>query len=180
MQLYFFFLWLYYLLYFKCYPLPQTPLSHPPSPCFYVGASTPTHTLLPYYPSIPLCSCIESSQDQWPPLLLMPNKAILCYICSCSHMSLHAYIFGWGFSPCELGWGERVWLVDTVVFPMGLQTPSAPSALPLNSSIVGPVLSPVVSWKHLHLYWSGSGGVSQETTRSGSCQHALLGISNSV
>jgi hypothetical protein len=31
-----------------------------------------------------------------------------------------------------------------------------------------------------HLYWSGSGRASQETATSGSCQQALLGISNSV
>ena len=38
-------------------------------------------------------------------------------------------LFGWWFSPCEL-WG--VWLVDIVVLPMGLQTPSAPSVLSLT------------------------------------------------
>jgi hypothetical protein len=36
---------------------------------------------------------------------------------------------GWWFSPWEL-WG--VWLVDIVVLPMGLQTSSAPSVLPLT------------------------------------------------
>jgi hypothetical protein len=33
----------------------------------------------------------EASQDQKPLLPLMPNKAILCYICSWSHESLHVY-----------------------------------------------------------------------------------------
>jgi hypothetical protein len=32
----------------------------------------------------------------------------------------------------------------------------------------------------LHLYWSGAGRASQETAIPGSCQQALLGISNSV
>ena len=35
-------------------------------------------------------------------------------------------LFGWWFSPWEL-W--KVWLVDIVVLPMGLQTPSASSVL---------------------------------------------------
>ena len=38
-------------------------------------------------------------------------------------------LVGFWFSPWEL-WG--VWLVNIVVLPMGLQTPSAPSALPLS------------------------------------------------
>ena len=59
----------------------------------------------------------------------MPDKAILCYMCSWSHGSLHV---GWSFSSWEL-WG--VWLVDIVVFPMILQTSSAPSVLPLTSKL---------------------------------------------
>jgi hypothetical protein len=38
-------------------------------------------------------------------------------------------LFGWWFSPWELC---GVWLIDIVVFPMGLQTPSAPSVLSLT------------------------------------------------
>lgn len=49
-----------------------------------------------------------------------------------------------------------------------------------NSSTGVPVLSPMVGWEHPHLYWSGSGRASQETAVSGSCQQALLGISNTV
>jgi hypothetical protein len=45
------------------------------------------------------------------------------------------------------------------------------------SSIGVPLLSPMVGCKHPHLYCSGSGIASQETTVSGSCQQALLGIS---
>jgi hypothetical protein len=50
------------------------------------------------------------------------------------HMQLEPWVpscvlFGWWFSPWELCW---VWLVD-VVLPMELQTPSAPSVLPLTS-----------------------------------------------
>jgi hypothetical protein len=57
----------------------------------------------------------------------MPDKAILCYICGWSHGSLHVYSLVGGLVPGSLAgdWGG-VWLVDIVVFPMGLQTPSAP------------------------------------------------------
>jgi hypothetical protein len=49
-----------------------------------------------------------------------------------------------------------------------------------NSSILDPVLSLMVGYKHLHLYWSESVRASQETIVSGSFQCALLGIHNSV
>jgi hypothetical protein len=69
-------------------------------------------------------------------------------------------------------------LVDIVVLPMGLQTPSAPSVLPLTPPLGVPKLSLMVSF--LHLYWSGSGKASQGSGIPGSCQQALLGISNSI
>jgi hypothetical protein len=36
--------------------------------------------------------------------------------------------------------GERVWLVDIVVLPMGLQTPSTPSVLSLTPLLGTPCL----------------------------------------
>ena len=59
---------------------------------------------------------------------LYHDKAILCY------MQLEPWVppcilFGWWLIPWEL-WG--VWLVDIVVPPMGLQTPSAPSVLSIT------------------------------------------------
>ena len=59
-------------------PFPSFPsanvLSHLPLTCFYEGAPpTPTHS--PHRPSIPLHWGIKLSQDQWPPLPLMPHKA---------------------------------------------------------------------------------------------------------
>jgi hypothetical protein len=59
----------------------------------------------------------------------MPDRAILCYICSWIHEVTLCVISGWWFSPWEL-WG--VWMVDIVVLPIGLQTPSAPSGLSLT------------------------------------------------
>jgi len=44
----FFFYWIFYV-YFKCYPLSQFPIHKPPfhfpSPCFYEGVPSPTHSL---------------------------------------------------------------------------------------------------------------------------------------
>jgi hypothetical protein len=85
-------------LHFKVIPIlgfpTGNPISHPPFPCFYEGASPPTHPLLPD-PRIPLCWGIKPSQDQVPPFPLMPDKAILSYISSWSHGFLHVYsLFG--------------------------------------------------------------------------------------
>jgi hypothetical protein len=66
-------------------------------------------------------------------------------------------------------------LVDIVVLPMGLQTPSAPSVFSLNSSM-GASCS---GCQHPPLYLSGTGRASQETAISGSCQHEL-GIHNKI
>jgi hypothetical protein len=92
--------------------------------------SLATHPLLLPSPGISLHWNIESSQDQGPLLPLMSDNAILCYICSWSHVSLHVYVlFGWWFSPWEI-W--RVWLVDIFILSMGLQTLSAPPVLYLT------------------------------------------------
>jgi hypothetical protein len=52
----------------------------------------------------------------------MYDKAILFYICSWSHV----YSFVDGIVPGNSG-GGVVWLIDIVVLPIGLQTPSNPS-----------------------------------------------------
>jgi hypothetical protein len=62
------------------FPLQKT-LSHPSSSCFYEGVPPNTHSTLPglHYE-------IELPQYQGPPLPLMPNKAVLYYICTWSHV----------------------------------------------------------------------------------------------
>jgi len=40
------------------------------------------------------------------------------------------------------------------------------------------MISLMIGFEHLHQYWSGTGRASQEMAVSGSCQQALLGISN--
>jgi hypothetical protein len=77
------------------------------------------------HPGITLHWGTDPSQDQGPLLPLMSDKDILCYIWGWSHWFLHVYS-GWWFSLWEL-WG--VCLVDIIVLPKGMQTPSAPSVL---------------------------------------------------
>jgi hypothetical protein len=115
-----FFFFIGYLIYlhFKCYPLsqfiPQKPPSHPPSSCFCDGVPPPTYPLLPPVPYTRASSLIDAQH---------------------SHPLLHIWLEPW-VSPCVLlGWWFRPWevrLVDTVVLPMGLQTPSAPLVLSLS------------------------------------------------
>jgi hypothetical protein len=119
-----------WFLHFKCFPhagLPfGNPLSYPPPPSSVrVLPHPPTHPLLSSRPGIPLHWGFEQPQTQGSLLPLMYNKAILCYIHSWSHGSLHGYSLVGGPVPGSSGGG--VWLVDTVALPMGLQTPSAPS-----------------------------------------------------
>ena len=66
--------------------LPQTPHFISPPLCLYEGAPPPTYLLPPHCSSIPLCWGIVSPQDQEPLFPLMPDKAILCYKCSWSHV----------------------------------------------------------------------------------------------
>jgi hypothetical protein len=88
----------------------QTLIPCPPASTI-VFSNKPTHppTLLFYLPSIPLCWGIKPSQDQGPPLPLMPDKAILFYICSWSHKSLHVYSLVGDLVPESSGGGGEVW-----------------------------------------------------------------------
>jgi hypothetical protein len=81
----------------------------PSSPCFYEGAHPPT---LPHHPGIPLHWGIELSEDQVSLLPLIPDIAILCYICSWSHGSFYVYSLVGDLVP---GSSEGVWL--GVIFP---------------------------------------------------------------
>jgi hypothetical protein len=73
----------------------------------------------------------------------MTDKALLCYICSWSHVSLHVYSLFGGLVPgSSLG--------------------------PFSSSTIGDlVLSSMVGCEHPPLYLSGSGRASQKTAISG-------------
>jgi hypothetical protein len=91
---------------------PKPPI---PPPCFFEGVS-PSDSLLPHCLNISLNQVINISQDQGPPLVLIPDKAILCYICSWSHGSLHVYFLVGGLVPGSSGWFKDidiVWLQYT-------------------------------------------------------------------
>ena len=161
-----FFYWLFYLFTFQMlspFPVfpPQPPYSI--SPLLLWGCSPPTH------------SCLLPPQG--PLFPLMPDKAILCYICSWSHGSHHVYslVGGW-FSPWDL-W-ESGWLI--LLFFYGVANPFSSFSHFPNSSIGVPMLSPMDDCEHPPLYLSGLGRASQETTISGSCQKAFVVIHNSV
>jgi hypothetical protein len=104
---------------------PRNTLSHPPSPYFYEGVHSPTPTLT----SLPLISphwgiyWVFTGQRTSPPIDAWQGHPLL-------YMQMESYVlFCWWFSPWEF-WG--VWLVDIVVLPMGLQTPSTTSVLSLT------------------------------------------------
>jgi hypothetical protein len=113
---------------------PQTPYPISP-PRFYEGTPLPTthYPLLPHLPSIPLHWSIEPPQDQGPPLPLMPDKAILCYICIWIHGSLHVYFLVGGFVPGSSGvWGSLVGWYCCSSYRV------APSVLPLTPPVGSP------------------------------------------
>jgi hypothetical protein len=88
----FIFIGYFIYLHFKCYPIPSSPSKNhlylSPS-CLYEGAPSTAHPLLPQCPSIPMSW--EPPTDQGAPLPVMPDNAILCYISSWSHRSIHVY-----------------------------------------------------------------------------------------
>ena len=72
----------------------------------------------------------------------MMDNAIVCYTCGWSHGSLHVYSLVDSLLPGSSG---GLWLVDIVVLPVGLQTPSAPSVLSLTPPLGSPYS---VQWLH--------------------------------
>ena len=85
------------------YNPPSQPLSAPFF-CLYEDAPLLTHPLLSHHSSIPLCWDIKPPQDQGPAIPMMPNKAILCYICIWSYGSLCVYSLVGGLVPGSSGW----------------------------------------------------------------------------
>lgn len=70
-------------LHFKCYylPLPGIPFTSPLPLPLWVRSPTP-YPLLSHLSSTPILLGIVSPQDERPPLPLISDKSILCYICS--------------------------------------------------------------------------------------------------
>jgi hypothetical protein len=129
-------------------PLPiSTPQPPIPSTIPFASKSLLPHPpVLPHPSSIPLCCGNKPPQDQGLPLPLMPDKAILCYICSWSHGSLHVYSLVADLVPGNFGGSGYL-----ILLPMGLQSPSIPSFLPeFSIGVFGP--SPMVDYEYLHLF----------------------------
>jgi hypothetical protein len=100
----FFYIGYFTYLHFKCFLVfpPKDPYPILPSPYLYEGAPPPSNPLLPHCPSI------KPPEDQGSPIPLMPDKAILCYIYSWSHGSLHVYSLVGGLVPENSGGGVGV------------------------------------------------------------------------
>jgi len=95
----------------------------------------PTHSLPLPHPGIPLHYSIAPSQDQGPLLPLMPDKAILHYICSWSHGSLHVYSLVGGLVP-----GSSYvsgWLI-LLLFLWGCKAPQLPQSFLLTPPLWAP------------------------------------------
>jgi hypothetical protein len=116
------FIYISHLIPFLGFPT-ANPLSHVPSPCFYEGSPYPPwhsptlgHLVFtgPRTSLLPLMQTVTSSAT---------------YATGAMGLVLPCVLFDWWSSPWELC---EVWLIDIVVLPMGLQTPSAPSVLSLT------------------------------------------------
>jgi hypothetical protein len=124
----------------------------------------PTHSLPPPTLEFPYTGAsIELSQDQGPLLPLMPNKAILCFMCSCSHGSLHVYSLIGGLVPGSSGWGDCLvsWYCCSsygVANPFSYFSPLSDSSI--GDPIGDLVLSPMFECMYQPLYLSGTGRVS--------------------
>jgi hypothetical protein len=148
-----------------CYPLLHPPAHQPTHSCFLILPFLYTAIRLHFGPS----------QDQWPLLPLMTNKAILCYICIWSHGFHRVYSFVGGLVPGSSG--GTGWYF---CFSYGAGNPFS-STGPFSTSSTGDsVFSLMVGWEHSPLYLSDTGRAPPETATSGYCQQALVRIHNSV
>jgi hypothetical protein len=140
-----FFIYISNVIPFPIFPpsLPERNIqTNQPSPCFYEGVPPPSHP--PYsLPLIPLQWGHLSSLQVGPLLPLMPNKAFLCYICSCSHVCSLVD----GLVPGSSG--VSGWLIFCssyeVATPFSFFSPFS------NSSIGDPTLCSNVDCEHLPL-----------------------------
>jgi len=94
----------------------------------------------PFTTGISLHWGIELSQNQGPFLPLMPDKTILCYICSWSHGSPHEYSLVGGLVSGSSG--VSGWLI--MLFFLWVANPFSFFSPFSNSSIGDPVLSPMM------------------------------------
>ena len=141
---------------------PPGPLSHPPSPCLYEGAPSPTPFFPPWHSSTLRQWTSSGTRASPPTYSALPEPWVPACV-----------LFGWWSVPGALG--------DLVsCSPHKTAKPLSSSSPISNSSMGYPVLNPVVGFEHPPLYLLGSNRASQETAISGSCQQALPSIHNSI
>ena len=90
-QLFLFLLDVFFIYISNVIPFPDFPIQKHLPPITSPSSCSSTHPLLLPSPGIPPHWGIETSHNQGPPLPLMSDQAILCYICSWSHESHHVY-----------------------------------------------------------------------------------------
>lgn len=116
---------------------PQSPSPLSSSPLPLRGYSSPTYILPPHHSSTPHhhhAGSIRPPQEQSFPLPLMPEKAILCYICIQSYGFLHVYSLLGALLPGSSGWSSQ--LILFFIWGCNLFLSFSPS---LSSSIGVPV-----------------------------------------
>jgi hypothetical protein len=152
--------------------VPTTQVLKPiPTPCFWEGGPPPNPTHL-NHTNIPLPWGIKFLQEKENSFPLRSDKAIFCYLCTRGHRAAHVCSLIGGLVS---GNAEGSVLVDTVVLPMRLPSPSVLSILPLTlpwRSLIGS--------KYLHLFQSTAGKASQRTAMLGTYLQAQYAIINSV
>ena len=94
---FFYFISEFIYLHSTCYPPPPHNI---PISFFFMGTPSPTHPLLPQCPSIPLHWNIELLLAPFP---VIPDEAILSYICSWRHGSTHVNSLVGGLVPGSFG-----------------------------------------------------------------------------
>ena len=177
--LYFFFFFIILFIYISkvtLFLVPHPWVFHPNLSHIWEGTPPPIHPPSPHPTSILLPWGIKFPQDKAHPLPLRTYKAVLCCTCAQSHRPAHvlSLIFG-------LIWEFRGFLVSchccsSYGFAILLSSFSPCS----KYSIRFPELSPIVSYKYLHLSQAAALRTSQRTAMPGSCLQAQYGISNSV
>ena len=134
--------------------IPKVPYTLPP-PC-----PLPIHS---YFLALefPCTGAYKVCQTKGPLFPMMADQAIFCYICSQRH---------------------ELWGTGQFILLFHLQGCRSLQLLGTSSSsyIGGPVFHPIDDCEHPLMYLPGTGIASQETAISGSFQHNLTGICNSV
>ena len=130
-KLYFFFKKIILFIYISNVPLAGfSSANSPPLPIASKKVlHSPTHPYLPHHPSIPLWWGNKPPQDQAPPLPLMPDSIVLCYICNWSHGPTYEYSLVGDLDPgSSVGSGQLILLF----FLWGCSPLQLSSVLPLT------------------------------------------------